>query len=404
MARLVTSGAEIEAGSTNVGPDGLSSSSTRDTSVFRSGAASFLFSSTGANVWSQTLTSGATYYARVYVRTGSTPSAASVIMALTQFGGLQVDPTVRIKTDGTIELLVNSAVSGSASASAINDSTWHRVELMGALTTTNWSSAELRLDGATVATWSGSVANSGAFGLSIEIEPGSSVTMNADDIALNSNAGGSQNTWPGSGKVVLLKPISDNARGTGWVNDANAASGFFDATDNTPPNGIADTTSSTGLHQIRNGTSNANSSVDLNLTSYTTAGIVAADTINVLDPIANTAAPVSTSAKQGTLGVASNPAIANISLAASPGTSGAFWGGTAAGTYGSGWGKWSHGTITYAPSVTLGTSPVIRVTQVTSSTRIAMVDFLGMYVDYTPAVVTTFVPRSPGVDSGNAHF
>jgi hypothetical protein len=91
---------------------------------------------------------------------------------------------------------------------------------------------------------------------------------------------------------------------------------------------------------------------------------------------------VSTSAKVGQVGVVSNPAIAVINLTAN---SGQFWSGTAAGTYPTGW-KWSHGTVTYAPSVTLGTAPVMRVTQVTSSTRIAMACFMGIYVDYTPAV------------------
>src|SRR6185369_369314 len=129
-------------------------------------------------------------------------------------------------------------------------------------------------------------------------------------------------------------------------------------------------------------TTGANEAYDATMTDYTTAGVGAGATVNVVDPVISTAAPVSTSAKVGQVGVVSNPAIAVINLT---GNSGQFWSGTPAGTYETGW-KWSHGTRTYAPTVTLGTAPVMRVTQVTSSTRIAMVCLMGIYVDYTPAV------------------
>jgi hypothetical protein len=50
--------------------------------------------------------------------------------------------------------------------------------------------------------------------------------------------------------------------------------------------------------------------------------------------------------------------------------------------------------MTEAPTVTLGTAPVMRITNSTASTRIADVCFMGIYVDYTAAVVAaaTTVP------------
>jgi hypothetical protein len=135
--------------------------------------------------------------------------------------------------------------------------------------------------------------------------------------------------------------------------------------------------------QIRNATSNANVNYDATMTTYTAAGVGSSDTVNVVLPMVATGAPVSTSAKAGTVGVASNPTIANVNLGTG-GTAGAFWSGVAIGTYPTG-NKWSFGTTTYAPTVTVGTAPVMRVTQVTSSTRIAIVSEMGIYVDYTPA-------------------
>lgn len=416
MARLYMCGAEAAATSgANTQIEGVSSGTTaptRDTSVFRSGAASWKldsgspFSTTQISVVPPSVTgapaASTTYYARLYVRWSSFGPSNVRFMEFGNSGGIEV----RTTSGGALQLWRSGTTQIGSDSAALSTGTWYRVELSVTANAgaTQWAAAELMLDGVSVASGSGlTVATSGVnlrFG--IPTNPGATNTIiNFDDLAINDSTGANQNSWPGSGKIVMLLPVSDNARGTGWVNDANAASGFFSATDNEPPDGIADTTASTGLHQIRNGTSNANSSVDLDLTDYTTAGVGASDTINVLLPVVATGAPVTTGAKQGTVGIVSNPAIANISLNAT-GTSGAFWQGNTAGTWPTGW-KMNNGTITHAPSVTLGTKPVFRITQVTSSTRIAMVCFCGMYVDYTP-VATARVPRSPGVDSGNAHL
>jgi hypothetical protein len=48
--------------------------------------------------------------------------------------------------------------------------------------------------------------------------------------------------------------------------------------------------------------------------------------------------------------------------------------------------------VANAPSVTLGTAPVMRITQVTASTRIAVVCAMFIYVDYTPAVAAAVIP------------
>lgn len=361
--------------------------------MFRSGAASWKCDSTVSNnaasvtAPTPTFTDGRSYWARIYLNASAAPTAAAAVLLL---GGSSVTQIVaRLRTDGALELLVNNVVQGSPSAT-INDGTWHRVELKGVATaTTTWTAAELLLDGTSVATWSGSVARTNGAGFGWLSSPGASKVINADDYALNDSTGSVNNGYPGSGKVVLLLPTVDSARGNNWTNDAAGTSNLFQAVDNTPPAGIADTTSSTGLHQIRNAANTANSSYDATMTTYTAAGVAAADTLNCVIPWTVTAAPVSTSAKQGTVGVASNPAITNIALSAT-GTSGAFWAGFGAANYGGGW-KFSPGTITETPAVTLGTAPVMRITQVTASTRIAMVCFMGIYVDYTPAAVVATV-------------
>ena len=76
-------------------------------------------------------------------------------------------------------------------------------------------------------------------------------------------------------------------------------------------------------------------------------------------------------------------------------TIGTFYNGSAvAGTYATGWAR-KAGAIVASPSVTLGSSPVLTVTQDTSSTRIADVCFMGVLVAWTPAVATHVPYFSP---------
>ncbi len=333
------------------------------------------------------------FYFRAYFCFAQLPGTDVIVMILGTAATNGV--SLRVTTGGKVRVF-NEATGlqvGSDSAATIvaDSTTWYRFEVS---TTNNGSNqqtnVEGQLDGVQIAASAVAAAANATLSpqLGWSAAPGATKTVYIDDVALNDSNGAAQNSFPGSGSVVLLVPTADSARGTGWVNDANGTTNFFDATDNKPPAGIADTTSSTGLHQIRNGTSNANSSYDATMQSYTAGGVPTGATVNVVDPLVATGAPVTTSAKTGTVGVVSNPAIANIDLSDVGGTN-VFYSGANAATYPTGW-KFSHGTATYAPSVTLGTAPVMRITQVTSSTRIAMVCFMGIYVDYTPAA-TGFV-------------
>lgn len=399
-------GAEVDAAAgtaaQNAGPDGAKTTTgngavSQDTSTFRSGVAGWRCSNVTAGDIAflsgptVSFVDGRTYFLRAYF---SQVSRATTILRL---GGGTNEIQVNCGTSSVSQLFVNGVQQGSNGPTLIG-STWSRVELKGVATATNtWTAAELLVDGVSVATWSGSVARTNGFSWGgIVTNATFSMQMFVDDVALNDDQGASNNSFPGDGAVLLLVPTADSAVGTGWVLGANTAiaSNGFGSVDNCPPLGVADLAAGSDPKQIRNATSAANSNYDATMTTYTAAGVTAGATVNAVQPVVATAAPVTTSSKQGTVGVVSNPAITNIALGAT-GTSGAFWGGATAGTYGAGW-KWSFGTMTALPSVTLGTAPVMRITQVTASTRIAMVCFMGMYVDYSPAVVAA--ARAPTVN------
>lgn len=394
MARLLTAGGETAdttaEGFTKIGTNTI----TFDTGTVRSGSRSLKYDATAGNLAGghQFAFTGATsrnYYIRAYVRFAAAPTSTSPIIRL--FNGTHDCYAVRLSTTGTLQLWTASSGGtqvGSDSA-ALSTNTWYRVEMRVKIVAGASDEAELMLEGASVASTAvgnvGDVAP-GTLQIGWPLAPGANAVVFMDDVAVNDDQGADQNTWPGDGKVVALSPTADSAGGTGWTLGTGTALGGngFAAVDNAPPVGVADLAVGSDPKQIRNASANANVSYDATMTTYTAAGIAAVDTINVIDPVIATAAPVTTSSKQGTVGVVSNPAISNVALGAG-GTSGAFWSGVAANTFSTGW-KMSHGTVTYAPSVTLGTAPVMRVTQVTSSTRIAMVCYMAMMIDYTPGI------------------
>lgn len=394
---------------------GAGTTPTIGTSVVRSGTYAGVCASGAGNIQSfwnwQTgwcLTLNATNYVRCYFCFAGLPSAATADIVVPAASNTVA---ARLTSAGKLQLwnYFTAGQIGSDSVVTIvaDSSTWYRIEMSVTLNaSTQITACEVRLDGVSVASTTGlAIGSSQVCALGWRTAPGANKTCYIDDIAINDSTGSAQNTWPGAGSVVLLVPTADSAVGTGWTlgtGTAIASNSGSTAVKNRPPLGVADLTAGSDAWQIRNATSNANVNYDATMTTYTAAGVAAGATVNVITPIVATAAPVSTSAKAGTVGVVSNPAITNVALS-TEGTAGAFWQGFAAAAYKSGW-KWSYGTPTSAPSVTLGTAPVMRVTQVTASTRIAQVCFMGIHVDYTPAAAPTVTKKPRVLSSRVAAF
>jgi hypothetical protein len=179
----------------------------------------------------------------------------------------------------------------------------------------------------------------------------------------------------GAGQQILLKPISDNARGS-WTGGAGGTTNLFEAINNIPPIGTA---SETDLTQIENATNTANQDGLFNTQSYATGGVGAFDTVNAVMAIVNDGEDVATGTKTGGVWVNSNPAQAAGGQSFDYGDDGG-----ALGTFPSGW-KTHVGAVAASPSVTLGTSPVVGIRATSATTRVRSADFLGIYVDYTPA-------------------
>jgi hypothetical protein len=407
VARLITCGWETANASEATGQNNFANltvqtSPTRNAdsgysmkipSTMSSGAIGFEYPYESAN--SPAITD--TWYARFYLYFTAAPTAAHKFFGMNATGlGTPTWPNTGIElmlnTDRTLTLYMNN-VAQSPASSALGTSTWHRIEVRG-ISGTSGAEAELKVNGTSVVSASGSTGQNAAF---IKLQFGSSsasdrgVDLYIDDLALNDSTGSDENTWLGDTYLKILTAVGDSSIGAGWTTSGAATTNLYTNIDNMPPIGVADTTANEG-RQIRNATSNANSAYDATLTSYSTAGLSAADTINMVQVVVAVGAPVSTQAKQGTTGCVSNPAGSFGGFIAAAGTSGAFWAGVAAGTYAAGW-KTSLGPPVYGDiaSGNRGTGPVVRVNQVTSSTRIALCCFVGLYVDYTPGTAAALL-------------
>jgi len=404
MARIATAGFEACVPTNNVvsadNPLGGSifGTLTRDTTNQRTGNGCLGCASGASNAAAYLnfgngkIVASGTYFFRAYIRFDALPSGNTeiIILGSTGVAGL-------LKSTGKLALWNETSGTqiGSDSATTLAINTWYRLELKAITNASNQiTDAELLLDGVQVAIVSGqtiAVGSSNAY-VGWTVAPGASKNLYVDDVALNDATGTHNNGYPGSGKVVMLIPVSDNAVGTGWTlgtGTAISSNSGSTAVKNEPPLGVADLAAGSDTKQVRNATANASVNFDENLTTYTNGGVGSSDTINVVIPWICTGAASATSPKSFTVGVSSNPVISQGA------STSCYQGSSVMGTYPTGW-KWTSGTQTEAPTVTLGSSPVMRCQQVTSSTRIIGVCFMGMYVDYTPsgAITVTAPPAA----------
>lgn len=265
MARLITNG--FEYGSPKSNPEGegmvtaggptIVDAATAPTRV-RSGDFAARINSTniGGHEWGSGSGLGVedqTYFARAAFNIAAF-GAGYTSTALLSF---QIGPSpfttvsaVRLTPAGNIQLTYNAGagVVFIGSAVAVSLDTYYVIELETRISAAGNDTVGWRLNGVlqhedtalTVGTTMGDVLNVGAFDTVGSVS--TAVDIYYDDVALNDDTGGSENSWPDIGKIVMLRPTSDNAR-VGWTDNAGATTNLYDALDNTPPSGEGAVTS-----------------------------------------------------------------------------------------------------------------------------------------------------------------
>lgn len=376
MARVLTNGWELGlAGATGEADGSIVNGASIDTSIKRTGASALKCDTGALNTvaYSTSATiSDSVFYVRVYVRFSNLDPSASV--GILHF----VSPetfSIRLRSGNSLGLFdeVANTLIGSAS-STITTGVWYRLELFSSIGSGSVDAATFRLDGVEIASATGlNISDSASSQIRCGwsgTAPGANKIAHFDDFAMNNTSGGSENSWPGMGKIVLLKPISDN-NVTNWTGGIGGTSNLYEAVNNTPPIGTSVETDST---QIESASNSGTASYSANLETYTTGGIVSTNTIRLIHPLVDHGEDSATGTKTGSFELTSNPT--------SSATTFTFGNNVGAlGIWSSNW-RTARGAIAYAPSVTLGSSPVLKVTKTDTTTGVASVDFMGAYVEF----------------------
>jgi hypothetical protein len=273
MARLWSAGAEL--GSATASVEFQSCSGAVQSTTKRSGTYAVRFNPSAAEQNMVQPYRGAdtqeAVYVRAYLRIASGPSATIYVISLVGLSAGTHRVQVRLNSNRELQLwnFEDSAQIGSLSA-ALSLDTWYRIELMLDTTTLASSAVEAKIDGTTFA--SGTINLTAAAARMAFGGNTSTHDIYMDDFAVNDSSGTAQNSWPGEGSIVHLKPnaAGDNAMGLNQ-GSAPAATGWESVDEVTPDDAVT-------YHNL-----DANNDVlDVNLESSATAGIGASDTITLV--------------------------------------------------------------------------------------------------------------------------
>lgn len=260
MARLWQSGFELN--STTASVELTSVTGTIVSSIIRSGSYSGRRNVQRLNYdyASSALQDG--FFIRSYIFIETLPSSDQHLIRMLGPGlsGIKVD--IRINSSGALELWNNEdSVQVGSDSSALSTRVWYLIELKVDTTTLASTTIDARINGSSFA--SGTINLTAGIGaINLVGQNASGEVIYHDDVAINDDSGSFQNSWPGQGKIIHLRP---NAAG-----DNTAWTGAYTDVDEVTPDDTTTKLSSNTLDQIE----------DMNIDSPTMMGDQ--DTVNVV--------------------------------------------------------------------------------------------------------------------------
>jgi hypothetical protein len=272
MARLWHGGAELNSATDAMEVDTNSGTVSISSTTVRSGSYAWRVNPTSGTGFYRKQISGADQnkggYLRVYINIATNPGATIQLIRFSSSGNAHL-ASIRLASDGTLRLHNAANAQVGSASSALSTGQWYMVELKCDSTNAT-GTLDARLDGVSFASGNNSSRGSWARILWGAITPNSTCDIFFDDIALNDDQGSNQTSWPGSGKLIRLKP---NAAGDSnqWLKTAGGAgdTNNYQLVDEVTPNNATDYIQSTTL----------NDNDDYNLEA---SGIGSSDTVNVV--------------------------------------------------------------------------------------------------------------------------
>lgn len=276
MARLWSSGFELQSATAGIEVETIVGSPSINTTIKRSGAASLRCNPTAASAHLRhTLMTGTTtsahVYLRAYVYIASLPTANTMLM-----GWIDSSPFgygVRLTTAGKLQIGgTNSVLIGTASTTTLSTGQWYRIELDYDDAT---DVATCYVDGASACTLSAADTFGGALAL-FGLFDSCTADVYFDDIAVNDNSGSVQNGLAGAGSIVHLKPSAagdNNGFATAVGGTAGAANNYTRVLETTPDD----------LTTYNNTTLTGTTTIDdFNVTDSSAAGIGSGDSVTLV--------------------------------------------------------------------------------------------------------------------------
>lgn len=210
MARLFTSGFELNSG--NEFSNNQAGAATLDTVTVRSGVYSLKIPSltsgaaTATNFQYASSANGNDAYLRSYFNVTAYPNVNTTVISFAGSSFTLMRGSITLTTTGTLILKDGGGVQVGSASGALNLSQWYRIELRAFSTSTTYNALIDGVSFASTTTGTGGVINFGTFGGNLALETCTTGVWYFDDIAINDTTGTKQNSFPGSGKVIRLKP------------------------------------------------------------------------------------------------------------------------------------------------------------------------------------------------------
>jgi len=349
-----------------------------NTTTFRTGAAA-MRCNPASGAQGQISMTGTVNYLHFALNVATLPTVDRIVCSQTGAGTINA----KLTTTGALGVYLDTTLIGTSST-AFSSPGWHWV---GLRQVTGTSVAFLQIDGVDAVTGTATVTATSR-NIGFGGTEASSVDAYFDDVI------GDDTGFLQPSKVDTALPISDNTV-TGVTDNNGVTTNIWQCVDNTPPAGVASANEAAnpkaGMHFPASTTCNYLADLE----TYTTLGVASGDTVLAVQAIVRHGEDIATGTKNlQNVAALTNPTVAGASVTA----------GNDAGAHGAETGLWQTtvGTLTTSPSVTLGTSPTIRTSRVSES-RVACVDFMGMFVAWTPAAAAANPPRSTQMPQLLAH-
>lgn len=268
MARLWSSGLELQSLTSNM-EVGIVSGGSISTTTTRSGSAASRLNPSSAFVYighqfsSSAVTTAA--YLRFYLRIATAPGSDTELALVYSTATTSRRLYLQLTSSRKIKVVNASSVQVGSDSSALSLNTWYRVELF---VDGGNSTVIARIDGSDfVNDTATSISAYNAFTIGTFWASGT-YDIGVEDIAINDTSGSFQNSWPGEGEIIHLRPnaAGDNAD---WTRAGSDSGANWSQVDEVPPNDATDVNKTGTLDAID----------DYNLDA-TPAALASDDTIN----------------------------------------------------------------------------------------------------------------------------